>query len=192
MTQRTSTGRSAGRSPGLRTDGRTARRTVVAAAGAAGLAAALAACGNGSDGYGDSASSAPPDASKSDGGGGGNAGDGAKNGDTEPGGKDPGSAGTGAAGGVLARTADIPEGGGKVFKDRKVVVTQPAKGEFRAFSAVCRHQGCLVNEVADGTINCPCHGSAYAIADGSVRNGPATQGLVAAKVSVEGDAIKLG
>ncbi|WP_078624227.1 Rieske (2Fe-2S) protein [Streptomyces monomycini] len=189
MTQRTSTGRSAGRSPGLWTDARTARRTVVAAAGAAGLAAALAACGNGSDGYGDSASSAPPDASKSDGGGGG---DGSKNGDTEPGGKAPGSAGTGAAGGVLARTTDIPEGGGKVFKDRKVVVTQPAKGEFKAFSAVCRHQGCLVNEVADGTINCPCHGSTYAIADGSVRNGPATQGLVAAKVSVEGDAIKLG
>lgn len=177
MTRQTSTGR--------RTDARTTRRTVVAAAGAAGLAAALAACGNGSDGYGDSASSAPPGTSGSAGG------DGSKNGDTEPGGKNPGSAGTGAAGGVLARTADIPEGGGKVFKDRKVVVTQPAKGEFKAFSAVCRHQGCLVNEVADGTINCPCHGSTYAIDDGSVRNGPATQGLVAAEVSVEGDSIKL-
>ncbi|MYT42561.1 Rieske 2Fe-2S domain-containing protein, partial [Streptomyces sp. SID5471] len=79
-----------------------------------------------------------------------------------------------------------------VFKDRKVVVTQPAAGEFKAFSAVCRHQGCLVNEVAGGTINCPCHGSKYAIDDGSVRHGPATQGLPAAKVSVEGGAIKLG
>ncbi|MFI2239326.1 Rieske (2Fe-2S) protein [Streptomyces chrestomyceticus] len=182
MTQQASTGRRTDTRPGPRTT----RRTVVAAAGAAGLAAALAACGNGSDGYGDSASSAPPDASGSTGGGG------SKNGDTEPGGKEPGSAGTGAAGDTLARTSDIPEGGGKVFKDRKVVVTQPAKGEFKAFSAVCRHQGCLVNEVADGTINCPCHGSRYAIADGSVRNGPATQGLVAAKVSVEGGSIKLG
>ncbi|MEV5593837.1 Rieske (2Fe-2S) protein [Streptomyces sp. NPDC052496] len=147
-----------------------------------GLAAALAACGSGADGYGDSASS--PD-------------DGPKNGDTAPGGADTGSrdtggAGAGAAGGVLARTADIPEGGGKVFKDRKLVVTQPAKGEFKAFSAVCRHQGCLVNEVANGTINCPCHGSTYAIDDGSVRKGPATKGLIAAKVSVEGDSIKLG
>ncbi|MFH8349696.1 Rieske (2Fe-2S) protein [Streptomyces sp. NPDC018045] len=164
-----------------RTGAGTARRTVVAAAGAAGLAAALAACGNGSDGYGDSASSAPPDTSGASGD------DGAKNGDGAP-----GSAGTGSAGGVLAKTADIPEGGGKVFKDRKIVVTQPARGEFKAFSAVCRHQGCLVNEVADGTINCPCHGSTYAIEDGSVRKGPATQGLTAAEVSVEGDSIKLG
>ncbi|WP_030374618.1 Rieske (2Fe-2S) protein [Streptomyces rimosus] len=155
------------------------RRTVVAAAGAAGLAAALAACGNGSDGYGDSASSAPSGPSSSAAAGGDGAGDGA-------------SKGVGAAGDVLARTADIPEGGGKVFKDRKVVVTQPAAGEFKAFSAVCRHQGCLVNEVAGGTINCPCHGSKYAIDDGSVRHGPATQGLPAAKVSVEGGAIKLG
>ncbi|KOG54727.1 hypothetical protein ADK76_22680 [Streptomyces griseoflavus] len=174
MTQQAATGR---------TDAGTGRRTVVAAAGAAGLAAALAACGNGSagdgsDGYGDSASSAPSGPSSSAAGGDG-AGDGA-------------SKGGGAAGDVLARTADVPEGGGKVFKDRKVVVTQPAAGEFKAFSAVCRHQGCLVNEVAGGTINCPCHGSKYAIDDGSVRHGPATQGLPAAKVSVEGGAIKLG
>ncbi|MFI9234427.1 Rieske (2Fe-2S) protein [Streptomyces rimosus] len=159
-----------------RTDAGTGRRTVVAAAGAAGLAAALAACGNGSDGYGDSASSGPSSSAAA---GGDGAGDGA-------------SKGGGAAGDVLARTADIPEGGGKVFKDRKVVVTQPAAGEFKAFSAVCRHQGCLVNEVAGGTINCPCHGSKYAIDDGSVRHGPATQGLPAAKVNVEGGAIKLG
>ncbi|MFH8409953.1 Rieske (2Fe-2S) protein [Streptomyces sp. NPDC018019] len=168
MTQQAATGR---------TGAGTARRTVVTAAGAAGLAAALAACGNGSDGYGDSASSAPSGASAS-----GSA-------DTDTG----GTGGTGgAAGDVLARTADIPQGGGKVFKDRKIVVTQPAEGEFKAFSAVCRHQGCLVNEVADGTINCPCHGSRYALDDGSVRNGPATQGLTAAEVSVEDGSIKLG
>ncbi|KOT84705.1 hypothetical protein ADK70_22465 [Streptomyces rimosus subsp. pseudoverticillatus] len=162
-----------------RTGAGTGRRTVVAAAGAAGLAAALAACGSGSDGYGDSASSAPSGPSSSAAGGDGVGDSGA-------------SKGGGAAGDVLAKTADIPEGGGKVFKDRKVVVTQPAAGEFKAFSAVCRHQGCLVNEVAGGTINCPCHGSKYAIDDGSVRHGPATQGLPAAKVSVEGGAIKLG
>ncbi|MFD7668833.1 Rieske (2Fe-2S) protein [Streptomyces sp. NPDC059788] len=173
MTQRTSAGRAGAG---------TARRTVVTAAGAAGLAAVLAACGSGSDGYGDSASSAPPE--KSGGGG-----------SQDGGGAGSGSADTGAggpAGNVLAKTADIPEGGGKVFKDRKIVVTQPAPGRFKAFSAVCRHQGCLVNEVADGTINCPCHGSKYAITDGSVRNGPATQGLPAAEVSVEGGAITLG
>ncbi|MFI1972411.1 Rieske (2Fe-2S) protein [Streptomyces cinnamoneus] len=101
-----------------------------------------------------------------------------------------GAPGAGESGG-LARTSDIPEGGGKVFADRKVVVTQPAKGEFKAFSAVCTHQGCLVNKVAEGTIDCPCHGSKFSVADGSVRNGPATKPLPPVRVSVKGDSLTL-
>lgn len=73
----------------------------------------------------------------------------------------------------LAEKSDIPVGGGKVFKEQKVVVTQPKKGEFKAFSAICTHQGCTVNKVADGTIDCPCHGSKYRITDASVVAGPA-------------------
>src|SRR3954467_14832763 len=41
----------------------------------------------------------------------------------------------------LAATSDIPVGGGKVFTDQKVVVTQPKKDEFKAFSAICTHEG---------------------------------------------------
>ncbi|MCF4137642.1 Rieske (2Fe-2S) protein [Streptomyces sp. Tue 6430] len=91
----------------------------------------------------------------------------------------------------LARTADIPVGGGRIFKDAKVVVTQPAQGDFRAFSAVCTHQGCIVATVADGTINCACHKSSFAIGDGAVTAGPATEPLPAAKIAVKGDAITL-
>jgi len=109
-------------------------------------------------------------------------------GDTDPG---PGGApGTGdPGGGGLAKTSDIPVGGGKVFPDQKVVVTQPEEGTFAAFTAVCTHQGCTVSEVAGGTINCPCHGSKYEIADGSVANGPATRPLAAKQVTVEGDQV---
>jgi len=57
------------------------------------------------------------------------------------------------------------------------VVTQPVSGTFKAFSATCTHQGCAVSEVANGTINCPCHGSRFAVADGSVTAGPATTPL---------------
>ncbi|MFP5282669.1 MAG: Rieske (2Fe-2S) protein, partial [Actinomycetes bacterium] len=66
----------------------------------------------------------------------------------------------------------------------------PAAGEFRAYSAVCTHQGCLVNEVAT-TINCPCHGSAFAIADGSVTSGPASAPLGARQVQVTGGQLRL-
>ena len=58
---------------------------------------------------------------------------------------------------VLAAVADVPVGGGVILTDRDVVVTQPVPGTFKAFSATCTHQGCAVNEVANGTINCPCH-----------------------------------
>ena len=44
--------------------------------------------------------------------------------------------------------ADIPVGGGKVFDALKVVITQPTAGDFKAFSAICTHQGCTVNGVS--------------------------------------------
>ncbi|MEV5147061.1 Rieske (2Fe-2S) protein [Streptomyces sp. NPDC052727] len=92
---------------------------------------------------------------------------------------------------ALARTGDIPEGGGKVFKKEKVVVTQPEKGDFKAFSAICTHQGCLVDEVADGTIDCPCHASRFRVADGSVVHGPATSPLPQRSITVDGNSIRL-
>ena len=48
---------------------------------------------------------------------------------------------------VLATAADIPEGGGTVFGDEEIVVTQPEAGDFKAFSAICTHQGCTVIDV---------------------------------------------
>ena len=69
------------------------------------------------------------------------------------------------------RPSDVPVGSGVIVDD--VVVTQPAAGEFKGFSAKCTHKGCAVNKVADGTIDCPCHGSKFNL-DGTVANGPAT------------------
>jgi Rieske Fe-S protein len=108
------------------------------------------------------------------------------------GGSADGSGKSGAASGtLLGLAAEIPVGGGKVFTAAKVVVTQPATGEFKAFSAVCTHVGCLCNQVADGTINCPCHGSKFKITDGSVVTGPAPTALAAAPVKVSDGKILL-
>jgi len=96
-----------------------------------------------------------------------------------------------AGGSVLAKTSDIPEGGGKIFKDSGVVVTQPTAGEFKAFSSKCTHQGCAVTGIADGVITCPCHKSEFSVADGSVKKGPATQPLPEEKITVSGDSISL-
>jgi Rieske Fe-S protein len=83
----------------------------------------------------------------------------------------------------------IPVGGGKVFPDQKIVVTQPTSGDFKAFSAVCTHQGCIVADVSGGTINCSCHGSAFDVTTGAVTRGPATSPLPEKKVSISGNGI---
>jgi nitrite reductase/ring-hydroxylating ferredoxin subunit len=87
------------------------------------------------------------------------------------------------------RTADIPEGGGTVFKEQNLVVTQPEAGTFKAFSATCTHMQCQVVDVTDRKINCACHLSAFDIADGSVTTGPATRPLPAKTVTVSGDTL---
>ena len=88
----------------------------------------------------------------------------------------------------LTSTADVPVGSGIIVGD--VVVTQPVTGDYQAFSAVCTHSGCLINQVADGTINCPCHGSKFSL-DGAVLNGPAARPLIAEPITVRGDSIVL-
>ncbi|MFC0863125.1 Rieske (2Fe-2S) protein [Sphaerimonospora cavernae] len=93
--------------------------------------------------------------------------------------------------GPVAQVADIPEGGGKIFREQKVVITQPVQGEFKAFSAVCTHKHCLVGTVANGTINCPCHGSKFDIKDGSVKEGPAETPLPEQKINVTDGTISL-
>lgn len=98
----------------------------------------------------------------------------------------------GSAPSVSAPVAEIPVGGGKIFTAQLVVVTQPSKGDFKAFSATCTHQGCPVNEVSGGEIICPCHASHYSIDDGSVLSGPAPTPLPEYPVSVKGGRVVVG
>jgi Rieske Fe-S protein len=89
----------------------------------------------------------------------------------------------------LATTGEIPVGGGIVLTDARIVITQPQRGEFRAFSAVCTHQGQTVGRVEDNTITCLAHGSQYDAATGKVTTGPATAGLAPLKIAVKSGSI---
>ena len=100
----------------------------------------------------------------------------------------------GAAGTALAKTSDIPEGGGKIFAEQSVVVTQPTAGTFKAFSSKCTHQGCAVTGITDGVITCPCHKQRVLRRRRQREEGPRDQAAAAAKVDQPvstGDSITL-
>ena len=111
--------------------------------------------------------------------------------------EDAASKATGAAGSATdaiksaIKTADIPVGGGKVFPELGVVVTQPEAGVFKAFSSRCTHMGNPIGSVSEGTMNCPSHGSKFDIATGEVKNGPATKALPAKSVTVGSDGLSV-
>lgn len=153
------------------TESQTARRTVLAAGAAALAGGTLAACGGGEEKKpaGEPAGPSAPSAEA-------------------PAASSPAASAAASAPAQGAKplvdSSKVPVGGGTVLKEAKLVVTQPTAGSFRCFSAVCTHQGCLVNKVADGTIDCPCHGSKFQVADGSVAQGPATRPLEEKQIKV--------
>jgi Rieske Fe-S protein len=95
------------------------------------------------------------------------------------------------SGTVLGAASEIPVGGGKIYTAAKIVVTQPARGQYRAFSAVCTHVGCIMSEVANGTIDCPCHGSEFKITTGAVVTGPAPAPLPKKQIKIENGMVVL-
>jgi nitrite reductase/ring-hydroxylating ferredoxin subunit len=92
---------------------------------------------------------------------------------------------------VLGKTSDIPVGGGVIYANDHVVVTQPVAGTFKGFSSTCTHLGCTVDKVAQGLIMCPCHGSAYSVVDGSVKDGPAPKPLPVERITIKGSQVVL-
>jgi Rieske Fe-S protein len=161
------------------------RRGMLAGVGLVGLAGAITACSSG----GSSMSAAVADPATSSGMGAPAATSAAAS--ATPSASSASSAAGGMAAGALTATSAIPVGGGKIFPAQTTVVTQPSAGEFKVFSAVCTHMGCIVNQIADGRIDCPCHGSEYSITDGAVLAGPAPKPLPAKPFKVTGDSIFL-
>ncbi len=151
------------------------RRTVLQATGMLATAGVLAACGSSEEPAAEPSGAAPADTP-----------------DAGPADPDMGDAqapeSTAVASGAMA-VSDIPVGGGVILAEPAIVVTQPTEGDVKAFTAICPHQGCLVAEVKDNVIICPCHDSLFSAVDGSVLQGPAQTGLSSAGVAVDGGAV---
>lgn len=148
-----------------------ARRTVLQAGGIIAVGGVVAACSSGGSTAATSAPAAGGSAAAS----------------AAPSGSAAASGGTGA----VAQVSDIPVGGGVILPDQAIVLTQPTAGDVKAFTAVCTHQGCLVSQVVNNEIICPCHGSKFSASDGSVIQGPAQSPLQAAGVAIDGGSVVL-
>lgn len=143
------------------------RRQVVGGVAAAGGACFLAACGGSSSTGGSGGSGSSGEASSE------------------------GSSGGGETSAEGVPAADVSVGGGVIMgdADQPYVVTQPAEGEFKAFTATCTHTGCTVGSVENNEIICPCHGSRFDAASGEVLAGPASGPLDQLQVAMDGDTI---
>ena len=86
---------------------------------------------------------------------------------------------TTSADGSIASVSSIPAGSGLIADapSGKVILAQ-ADGKVVAHTAVCTHQGAII----DGSGTCPLHGSRFNPATGAVINGPATNPLAAVAV----------
>ena len=149
-------------------DQRTPRRTVLCGAALAALGLTAGAC----------SSSSESDSSDSPGSGGEEGTSGGGESSPESGGAESVSLGAASA---------IPVGGAKLFAKQKLLVSQPKKDEFKAFSAVCTHQGSLLESVDKDQAVCPLHGSRFETDTGEPSKGPATAPLPEVPVSVGED-----
>jgi Rieske Fe-S protein len=176
-------------------DPRPTRRGVLLGVGLAGLGGVLAGCSTAAVPYDANEAGVPPNGPAP----GGMPSSGAMTSQAAPGSRATPSRSASArkkakpklTGTVLGATSDIPVGGGAIYAAAKVVVTQPASGQYKAFSAVCTHVGCIVNRVTNGTIDCPCHGSEFKITNGAVVTGPAPSPLPARQIKIVKDQIIL-
>jgi Rieske Fe-S protein len=99
-----------------------------------------------------------------------------------------------AVGQALAKLADIPIGqavSANLPDGSPAIICQPTAGTATCFSAICTHMGCTVLP-AGKELHCPCHGSVYAAATGSVISGPAPRALAKVVVHVASGAVVTG
>jgi nitrite reductase/ring-hydroxylating ferredoxin subunit len=92
----------------------------------------------------------------------------------------------------VCKTSAVPVKGGKTFSvgGKKILITQPKKGTFKAFVAVCTHQGGALDGAKNNEIICNLHGARFDATTGASK-AVAPMGLGKVTVSVSGGSVKV-
>jgi Rieske Fe-S protein len=89
---------------------------------------------------------------------------------------------------IAARINEIPLNSAKIVKlgEKPLIVVHTQSGDYRAFSAVCTHLGCIVEYRGEkgGYFHCNCHGGEYDL-NGKNISGPPPRPLMPYPVSIK-------
>ena len=99
--------------------------------------------------------------------------------------------GDASGGEAVAALDDVPVGEATAFTTPdgdNALLYRPDETTVVAFSAVCTHQGGVLQPAGD-SLRCTLHGSVFDAATGEVLNGPADEDLPAVGVRIEGDQV---
>jgi Rieske Fe-S protein len=83
---------------------------------------------------------------------------------------------------AICRADALAVGGFKLFEypgpAEPCILIRSAPDDFVAYARTCTHESCAVSyRPGADRLECPCHGGAYAVADGRVLYGPPPRGL---------------
>lgn len=99
----------------------------------------------------------------------------------------------------ICKTTDVRVGSARMFSigGRSIVVTQPKRGVFRAFSAECTHEGVTLSRrpgnvrTSGSVMICPEHGARFDTTSGAAKGGPTTRALAKIQLTVEKNQVRV-
>ncbi len=96
---------------------------------------------------------------------------------------------------VACKTTDLKVGGAKLATlpgtSIQVVITQPKKGTFKAFSPFCTHQRVMLSGIQGSNLVCQQHGATFNMTSGAATGGPTRTGLKSYTTAVSGTSVKV-
>ena len=95
---------------------------------------------------------------------------------------------------AVCKTTDIKVGSGKIVtaKGQQILITQPKKGVFKAFSPYCTHQWVMLAGINGTNLVCDQHGAMFDTTTGIRTNrSPARSDLQKYVVTVSGTSVKV-
>ena len=96
---------------------------------------------------------------------------------------------------TACKTTDVRVGGAKIVTlpgtSTRVVITQPKKGVFKAFSPICTHEGAPLSGISGTSLVCNSHGARFNTTTGAATAGPTRKALKAYKVTISKTSVRV-